>query len=298
MNQQTTWQKAQGIFWETMGSFLASIGVYNFALYGAFPMTGFVGIAVILNRLFAFPVGAAQLLLNIPVALLCCRLLGRGFFLRSLRCMVVSSLMTDYLAPLLPVYQGDRLLAAICTGIFCGIGYALMYMHNSSNGGADFVTMSLKALNPHIQLGKLMFVCDLVVVLGGGFLFQDVDGVIYGLIVSFLQAFVVDKIMYGANAGKLMLVVTNHGEYISQVIEDCCHRGSTLLKAMGGYRKDDKQVVMCACSDKQMYGVQKAVEEADPQSFVVILESHEVHGEGFRVLQLGDEKKKQKKMAL
>ena len=291
-NQRAFLRATKGAFWETVGSFLASIGIYNFALHGAFPMTGFVGIAVVLNRFFGLPVGAAQLLLNVPVALLCYRLLGRGFFLRSIRCMLVSSLMTDYLAPLLPVYQGDRMLAAICTGIFCGMGYALMYMNNSSNGGADFVTMSLKALNPHIQLGKIMFLCDLVVILGGGFLFRDVDGIIYGLLVSFLQAFVVDKMMYGANAGKLMLVVTNQGEHIAQVIEDCCHRGSTLLKAMGGYRKDDKQVVMCACSDKQMYGVQKAVEEADPQSFVVVLESHEVHGEGFHFLQLGDEKKK------
>ena len=48
------------------------------------------------------------------------------------------------------------------------------------------------------------------------------------------------------------------------------------------------QVVMCACSDKQMYGVQQAVKAADPASFMVVLESNEVHGEGFRYLQMGD----------
>ena len=45
---------------------------------------------------------------------------------------------------------------------------------------------------------------------------------------------------------------------------------------------------MCACSDKQMYQVQQAVKGIDPESFMVVLESNEVHGEGFRNIQIGD----------
>lgn len=108
------------------------------------------------------------------------------------------------------------------------------------------------------------------------------------MIVNFIFSAVIDKVMYGANAGKLTLIVTDHGDKISQTIEDTCHRGSTLIKAAGGYSKDDKQVVMCACSDKQMYQVQQAVKAADPASFMVVLESNEVHGEGFKYIQMGD----------
>ena len=45
---------------------------------------------------------------------------------------------------------------------------------------------------------------------------------------------------------------------------------------------------MCACSTKEMYQVQKAVKEADPQSFLVVLECSEVHGEGFHTVQIGN----------
>lgn len=41
-------------------------------------------------------------------------------------------------------------------------------------------------------------------------------------------------------------------------------------------------------SDKQMYQVQQAVKAVDPASFMVVLESNEVHGEGFRYIQMGD----------
>lgn len=273
---------------ETLGGFLVAVSIDSFAVNGEFPLTGFSGIAMIFNRLLGMPIGVTILLLNVPLAFLCYRLLGRHFFLRSIRCMVISSFFIDYVGPLLPAYQGDRLLAALCTGVIMGVGYGLIYLQNSSTGGADFVVMSLKVLRPHLSLGKIIFLTDFVIVMTGGILFGDADGIIYGLIINIIFSVVIDKVMYGANAGKLTLIVTEHGERISQTIEDTCHRGSTRLTAFGGYKGEDKQVVMCACSDKQMYQVQQAVKAADPASFMVVLESNEVHGEGFKYLQMGD----------
>ena len=71
--------------------------------------------------------------------------------------MIISSLIIDYVAPLFPVYQGDRLLAALCTGVFGGIGYAMIYTRNSSTGGSDFIIMAVKALRPHLSLGNIAF---------------------------------------------------------------------------------------------------------------------------------------------
>lgn len=251
-------------------------------------MTGFSGISIILYQLFHVPIGFSTILLNIPVAILCYRLLGRKFFVSSLRCMVISSVMIDYVAPLFPVYEGDRLLAALCTGVFAGLGYALIYMQNSSTGGMDFIIMGIKAVKPYWSVGKISFVLDVMIILLGGFMLQDVDGMIYGMIVSFLLAIVVDKLMYGINAGKMTLIVTERGQEICDIIDDCCKRGSTILKGQGGYRGDEKQVVMCACSNKEMYLVQRAIKETDPQAFMIVLESNEVHGEGFRTIRIGE----------
>lgn len=275
-------------FLETLGGFLVAVALDSFAVNAGFPLTGFSGIALIFNRLWGMPIGATIILLNIPLSFLCYKLLGKGFFLRSIRCMMISSIFIDYIGPMLPAYDGDRLLAALCTGVTMGLGYGLIYMQNSSTGGADFVVMALKAVRPHLSLGRLAFVTDVAIVLAGGFLFRDVDGIIYGMIVSFIFSVVIDKVMYGANAGKLTLIVTEHGKLVCDTIDETCKRGTTILKAAGGYKQDDKQVVMCACSDKQMYQVQQAVKAVDPASFMVVLESNEVHGEGFRYIQMGD----------
>ena len=91
---------------EIVGSALTGVAVYNFAVPALFPMTGFSGLALIFYRFFGLPIGVMTIVLNIPVAILCYRLLGRQFFYKSLRCMVFSALFVDYAAPLLPLYTG------------------------------------------------------------------------------------------------------------------------------------------------------------------------------------------------
>ena len=171
--------------WEFIGSVFIAAGIYNFAVQAKFPMTGFSGISIILYRLLNVPIGLSTMLLNIPLAIICYRLLGKKFFVSSLRCMILSSIMIDYVAPLFPVYTGDRLLAALCTGVFGGIGYALIYSKNSSTGGSDFIIMAVKAIKPHLSLGKITFWYDVGIILAGGILFRDIDGIIYGMVVDF-----------------------------------------------------------------------------------------------------------------
>ena len=267
---------------ELVGSFMIALALYNFALMASFPMTGFSGISMILYRLYRLPIGFTTILLNIPVAVLCYKLLGKGFFLRSIRCMVISSLMIDYVAPLLPVYQGERLLAAICTGVLGGLGYAIIYMRNSSTGGSDFIIMAAKAIRPHLSLGKIAFLSDVGIILVGGIIFRDMDGIIYGMIINYIFAIAVDKIMYGINAGKVTLIVTNHGSDVAKMIDEQCGRGTTIMKAKGGYQEEPRDVVMCACSTKEMFEVEKVVKKIDPSAFTIIMESNEVLGEGFK----------------
>lgn len=268
---------------DVVASILIAIGLYNFALNANFPVSGFSGIAIILYHLFGLPVGAGSILLNIPVSIFCYKFLGKKFFLKSLKTMIISSFFIDYVAPMFPAYEGDRLLAALCMGILCGIGYAMIFMRGSSTGGQDFISVAIKKVKPHMTLGIISFAIDLCTIfLGTILVFKDVDGLIYGLIVTYLLAIVMDRIMYGIDEGKMTLIVTEHGDEVAKRIDEYSGRGSTILQGMGSYSKAPKDVVMCACNNKQMYTIKKMVHEIDPKAFTIIVESNEVVGEGFK----------------
>ncbi len=270
------------LFVDVFAGLLIAFGVYNLAASAHFPMVGFNGIALILFELFGLPMGTTVLFLNIPVAIIAFPILGKRFFARTVKTIFITSFMMDYVAPLLPMYDGDRLLAALACGVLSGLGYAMIYMRDTSTGGSDFITLSVRAKKPHLSIGSIAFAFDSsIVVLGTILVSKDIDSLIYGVIVSYLLSAVVDKVMYGINRGKVSLVVTEHGQEICDRIDAVLGRGSTILKAIGSYSKQEKDVVMCACNNKEMYHIRKLIKEVDPKSFLVIMESSDVVGEGF-----------------
>lgn len=291
MKQTDIKRLAMDILADIAGGILIALGTYNFAAASNFPMVGLNGIALIFYQLFGTPIGMVAMLLNIPIAAGCYRILGKDFFLRSIRTIIITSVIMDCVAPMFPVYEGDRMLAAICTGILSGLGYALIYMRNSSTGGADFIMMSIKAKKPHISLGKISFATDfLIVLIGVAVVTRDIDSLIYGAIISSLLSMVVDKVMYGVDAGKMTLIVTDFPERVAEKIDELTGRGATFLKAEGSYSGEEKDVVMCACNNKQMFTIRSAVKAIDAKAFIIIMESNEVLGEGFKNVPISSEK--------
>ena len=277
---------------EAIGCFISALGIYSFAVAAGVPVTGITGICAILYRLFGLPIGIATIVLNIPIVLFSYKKLGRAFFLRSLFCMVMFAVYTDTILPNWPVYQGDRLLATICGGVIGGIGDALIYMQNASTGGLDFVTMAIKVKHPHLPFGNLTFAAALAVIVLNGVVFHDVDSVIYGLLFNYLVAAVINKVMFGFASSMLALIVTDNGKAACEEIDRVADRGSTILHGQGGFNGDPKDVVICACSNKQLYEIEQAMKQLDPHCFIIMLQSNEVHGEGFRRLELGKTEEK------
>ena len=78
----------------------------------------------------------------------------------------------------------------------------------------------------------------------------------------------------------MTLIVTDCAREIAQRIDEVAGRGATLIKAEGSFSAEEKNVVMCACSTKQMVGIRKMAKEIDPEAFIIIMESNEVVGAG------------------
>ena len=152
----------------------------------------------------------------------------------------------------------------------------------SSTGGADFIVLSIKKLRPHLSLGKITFLMDLLVVSAGALLVsRSLDRLICGILVSFLLSRVMDKVLSGVSAGKLGLIITEQPRAVAEKIDALIGRGCTFLKAEGSYSRREKPIVLCACSSRQMFRIRDALKETEPSAFVIILDSNEVVGKGF-----------------
>lgn len=150
------------------------------------------GLAVMANYLVNIPIGLATILINVPIILFTFRSLGKMFFLYSAKTMVISSFLIDYVLCYLPVYQGNRLLAAILAGITAGIGYSLIFNEGSSTGGTDFIIAAIKKKRPKMTFGLLAFVIDGIVVLLSIFVFKEALAFIYGMLYTVITSVALD----------------------------------------------------------------------------------------------------------
>ena len=257
---------AVDILYDIIGSILFGAGIYTFAEGGNFAPGGISGIALIMNKLWNLPVGTMTLILNIPLVIISYKTVGKRFLIKTARTMIISTIFVDLVFPMFPYYTGQRLLAAIYSGALLGLGMVLFYMRGSSSGGADFLTMTIKKKRPHMSLGRLTLLIDLIIILIGWPVFGDVDSVLYGLIAVFVCSMVIDKILYGT------------AEEIGRITD----RGVTSLEGMGTYTKSKRNVLLCACSKSEAYLVKNAVYQVDDSAFVMFTETSEVLGEGFK----------------
>jgi uncharacterized membrane-anchored protein YitT (DUF2179 family) len=267
---------------DALGALLFNLGIYNFAINAEFAPVGVSGIALIIRHLFGLPMGITSILLNIPILLVSYKLLGRRFLLRSMKSMVIFAIVLDYVVPYMPVYNGNPMYASICTGLLSGMGLTIVYIRNCSTGGTDFLVMAIKRIFPHFTIGQISLVIDAVVIGAGAFVFRNLDAVILGMISSIVTTMVIDKIMYGLGAGKLVFIVTMKEAEVAAAIEEATGRGCTFLYGQGAFSLDEKRVIFCACSNSQVVPIRKVLHEIDKDAFMVITDSNEVFGEGFK----------------
>ena len=69
---------------------------------------------------------------------------------------------------------------------------------------------------------------------------------------------------------------------IARKIGEITDRGSTMIRAVGTYTNSSREVLLCACSRSQTYTIVKAAHEVDPGAFIMVTETSEVFGEGFK----------------
>lgn len=265
-----------------VGCFIYAIGIYVFIQPNQIAPGGVSGMSVMLQYLTGIPIGALSLLINIPLLLMALKFLGRRFTGQTIMSVVTLAVMIDYVAVWLPQYEGDPLLSALFGGALIGIGLAVVFMRGFTTGGTDIISRLLLLKFPFLQIGKILMGIDLVVILTSAFVFGRIETALYGMVAVFTSSRMIDSILYGLDTGKLVYIMTAQPLQLSERIIQDLGRGCTILKSTGAYTKQDSNVLMVAVRRSQYYMLKKLALKIDPKSFIIVTDTTEVLGEGFK----------------
>ena len=264
-----------------LGTAIYAFGIYAFTVPNQIAPGGVTGLATVINAFTGIKIGTIVTVFNVPLLIFGFTKLGKRFLLNTLLSTVFFNLLYDYIYPFLPNYRGNTLLAAIFGGLFIGLGIAIVFMRGGSTGGMDIVNKAVQVKKPHISLGKISFITDLIVISIAAVSFRSLESALYAVIAMFVSSKTIDALIYGTNVGKMVLIVSSKSEEIAKLIVSDLFRGCTIVDAHGAYSGQSKKVLLCACKNVEFYNLKYIVKRLDPHAFMIVSEAGEVFGEGF-----------------
>ena len=265
-----------------LGSAVFSLGFSLFLQPHDMSAGGISGLALVFVEIFGLgSVGTISILINLPLFLLAGLKIGKRFFLGSLLGMVLSSVLIDSFAAI-SFTAPEPLLAALYGGLICGLGLGMVFIFGTSTGGSDILVRLLKLKYRNVPIGQISMVFDATVVVLTGIVFQDVTKALYTGVAVFVTSQVIDAVIYKFDYSKVALIVSKEYERIAvDVVGHNLGRGATYLYAQGSYHKNDTKVVLTAVKKQQVAELKEMVTELDPDAFIIVMEAHQVLGDGF-----------------
>lgn len=265
------------------GALIYSLGTRCFVVPANIAPGGAVGIALMGNFLTGLPVGSLTLVVNMPLLILAWFYLSRSFAIRTaVSCAICSVVLDVFITPLCPMYAGDRLLCSLYGGILVGVGMAFIFLSGSTTGGSDVVGYLLQKKYPHVSIGRALLIIDGCVLALSILVFHNVDAGLFGLVCLYAQTKVIDAIIYGNDVGSQASIITRHPEEISKKIIAELDRSATILPGKGAYSGQDTTVILCTVRKSEFNKLKRIIYETDEDAFVMVTETTEVFGLGFK----------------
>ena len=264
-----------------VGSAIMAFGVASFLLPNQLSSGGFSGIATIKYYLLKIPMGTMIIVMNIPFFLFAGYRIGKQFFIKSLIGTVSLSLFIDLLDKYPPVTT-DRFLASIYGGVIIGIGTAIILKVGSSTGGTELVANLIKTYNPYISISKYLTIIDIIIVTLNVIFLGHIEIGLYSAIAIYLYGKLVDIIFEGIYFTKLLFIISDKYQEISDAIAAEVGWGVTGLYGKGMYKNNNKLILICAASRRDVYKIKDLARKIDKRSFIVVAIAREVVGKGFK----------------
>lgn len=270
------------IFWNLLqiscGSIITAIALKGIALPHHFIPGGLFGASSLIFYTTGFAnISGLYLLLNMPLFVLAWRGISRRFLWYSLTSMLIFT--AAYAAIDLDLHIKNQLYGAVACGLLSGIGVGIVLRSLGSNGGLDVVAVWCYQ-KYNIGIGRFYFAFNVLLYLTS-LVYLDIDLVIASIIMMFCTSAVMEQTMSLFSQRKVVFIVSDHNETISQEIRDKLKIGGTLLSGSGTYSRAPKSVLMTVINNIQLKRLEEAVFTIDSDALFIVDYTFTVLGKSF-----------------
>lgn len=261
-----------------IGSFLLSFAFQAFILPNEIISGGVSSLSIILYNIFGWEPAIVQYAFNIPLLIMSYFLLGKEVLFKSVLGSLLFPFFTGLLSGMDP-WTTTPLLGALYGGVLTGIAVGLVYKGKGSTGGTSIVAQILEKYTT-MTMGGANLLADGVVIAIGIFIFE-VESILYGLISLVAVSYFIDFVLIGNKNQKTVLIISDKVQEIQASIFEHLDRGVTRIDVRGGYKNEEKDMLMVVIEGREITVLQELILQKDDDAFVVVMSASEVMGRGF-----------------
>ena len=264
-----------------IGNTIYALGVLLFIVPNGLITGGSTGLAIAAHHVFGIPITVFVSLFNVLMFVLGYVILGKTFALTTLMSTFYYPLILTLLEQTIGYTQmtTDPLLSALLGGVMIGSAIGIVIKCNASTGGMDIPPLVLNK-KMGIPVSLSMYAFDFMILLMQVF-YTDKEMVLYGIVLVAVYTIVLDKVLVVGKAQTEVMIISKDYEKINNAIIHELDRGSTMLKSVSGYMKNEYPVVMTVVSNRELPRLNELVLNIDDHAFMVVSKVNEVRGRGF-----------------
>ena len=270
----------------TVGAFIYAFGIAVFLDPNHLAPGGVSGISIILNSFIPIGPGIWIFMINIPLMILGLIVFKFSFLMGTLYATAFSSAIIEVIARvfphLIPDMHDHLVIAAVAGGALVALGIGLVFRGGGSTGGFDIVVKLLRRKFRHMKTGVLYLALDMTVITLSAIAFHDILVALYAVVTVFTNSTVLDMVLYGKDNAKMVYIITDAPEAVSDRLMKEVETGVTMLHGEGAYTKKDKKVLMCVLHDQQYPMLRDIVKQEDKHAFLIVTKATEIFGEGYK----------------
>ena len=260
------------------------IGWSIFLLPNNITTGGVPGIASILEwSPLHIPAQTSYFVINAGLLLMAFKILGWKFCVKTVYAVVVLTVSLavtrDYTSQM-HLLHDQPFMASVLGAVFCGCGVGLGLSSNGSTGGTDIIAAIINKYRD-ISLGRVIMICDVIIITSSYVVLKDWERVIYGYVVLYITAFCIDQVVNSMRRSVQFFIISDKHEEIGRRINMDPHRGCTVIDAHGFYSGKDVKMLFVLAKRRESAKIFQLIDEIDPTAFVSQSAVIGVYGEGF-----------------
>ncbi len=263
----------------TAGALIVALSFNLFLLPNGIASGGVAGLSILVQRLFGVVPAFTQWAVNIPLFAVGVFVLGKRFGMKTAFGSIMLPLFI-LLTGHLQFPTDNPLLAAIFGGLGVGAGLGLVLRGGGSTGGFDLASKILHHYTG-LPLSLAIVLFDGCVVIASGFVISP-EIALYALIGLFVTSKTIDFMQTGLQLSKVAFIITNQVEETADAILHELDRGLTRLQGYGGFTGADRIVLMVVVSQNEVSRLKQLVGDIDREAFIILSNTAEVLGQGFK----------------